>query len=180
MKRLRDIFHLFPVQLLILHLKKNQALLLFWLVLVAMMTGWVGEAFGIKYLFLGPEYLGEVNFFSFFLLGIAMAAFTMSWNTSSYMLNSFRIPFLATSTSPFGNFCINNAILPLIFITIYIIEIIGFQSDSELKSPGSVFIDVLGFVSGFALWMLIVTLYYRLTNKNIDKVLGKRKGMDKA
>jgi hypothetical protein len=56
---------------------------------------------GFHYLFLDPEYFGKVTFFSFFLIGIALGGFIFVWNITSYILNSFRFPFLATFERPF-------------------------------------------------------------------------------
>src|SRR5262245_12878870 len=47
----------FPVQLLLNNLKRNQVLLLCWIILFAMITGSFGKYLGIPYLFLDPEYL---------------------------------------------------------------------------------------------------------------------------
>ncbi|MBK8949726.1 MAG: hypothetical protein IPM68_12985 [Flavobacteriales bacterium] len=58
---LRRAVYFFPLQLLVLHLKKNHLLLFFWLVLWAYVTGNLGQKYGIPYLFLYPEYMGAVT-----------------------------------------------------------------------------------------------------------------------
>ena len=66
----------FPVQLLLNNLKRNQVLLLCWIILFAMITGSFGKYIGIPYLFLDPEYLNRVNFQSFFIMGVVIAGFS--------------------------------------------------------------------------------------------------------
>ena len=174
MSILRGIYYSFPCQLLILHFKKNQSLLLFWLLLFGLTSNHVGKVFGLGYLFLSPEYLSEVSNFSFFIIGVTLAGFIMTWNTSSYMLNSFRFPFLATNNKPFGHFCINNAILPILFLIWYSYLIIDFQTESELSSVKSIVSDLFGLYSGIAIWILLLSIYYLLTNKNMQKMLGRQ------
>ena len=65
----------FPIQLLILSLKKNQILLIFWFFIYAIITGNLGRTLGIPYLFLDPEYKNQVNFWSLYILGSSL------WNT---------------------------------------------------------------------------------------------------
>ena len=50
--------------------------MLCWIILFAMVTGSFGKYLGIPYLFLDPEYLNEVNFRSFFIMGSVLAGFT--------------------------------------------------------------------------------------------------------
>ena len=42
-----------------------------------MVGGYVFKPIGIPYLFLTPEYLGDVNFISYFIVGIVMGFFVM-------------------------------------------------------------------------------------------------------
>ena len=70
---LSAIYYSFPVQLLVLHIKKNQLLLFYWLLLFALVLSLVGGKFGIPYLFLDPEYLGRVDYRATFILEIGRA-----------------------------------------------------------------------------------------------------------
>jgi hypothetical protein len=58
-------FYSFPIQLLIVLLKKNHLLLLYWIILFGWVTNSSSQTFGIPYLFLDPEYMGSVGFTSF-------------------------------------------------------------------------------------------------------------------
>jgi hypothetical protein len=107
MKRLKkiqlfeDIFYSFPIQLLINHFKKNQILLLLWILLFAIIMQNSGTMLGIPYLFLDPEYMNSVDSRSFFILGISMGIFIMSFHITTYILDSYRFTFLGTIAKPF-------------------------------------------------------------------------------
>ena len=74
-----------PVQLLLTHLKRNQLMVLGWVILLAMVTGNFGKYLGIPYLFLDPEYLDRVGFRSFFILGLVTAGYAAAHNITSYI-----------------------------------------------------------------------------------------------
>jgi hypothetical protein len=76
---MKFIYYSFPVQLLILHVKKNKSLLLWWLLLFGIITYNIAASYGGAYLFLDPEYLGKVNFLSFFF-GLAGALVSFCWH----------------------------------------------------------------------------------------------------
>ena len=134
---LNKIFYSFPIQLFFLHLKKNHGLLLIWVLLFITVTGNFGRVFGIPYLFLDPEYLGQTGFLSFFVVGIVFGGFIMAFNISSYILDGPRYSFLGTLKRPFSKFFVNNLIIPLSFVIVYINEIVQFQQMSEQIEPGS-------------------------------------------
>src|SRR4030095_1461036 len=161
MQVLRNIFYSFPFQLALLHLRKFLFLLAPWILLIMMVTGNLFQRLGFHYLFLDPEYFGKVNFISFFLVGVALGGFIFVWNITSYILNSFRFPFLATFEQPFLRYTLNNAFIPLVFIVIYFFSIIRFQYYSELKSFYEVIIYQAALISGIAL-VLIVSLVQSL------------------
>ena len=115
-KWLINIWFSFPIQLLMLHLKYHILLTAIWLLLGSLITGDFAGAFGIKYLFWSPEYMGTVDFWSFFFLGLCFAGFAMTWNLTTYILTAHHFPFLASLARPFTKYCINNFILPLFFI----------------------------------------------------------------
>ena len=110
------IFYSLPVQLLLLHFKRYQLLLVLWYILFATVSGNFMQAFGANSLYLAPEYLGKVNALSTAFVGFAVGVFMMSWNISTFIVNTKHIRFLATTAQPFLKYCINNAILPLSFL----------------------------------------------------------------
>lgn len=169
---LRNIFFSFPVQLVLLHLRKFLFMLVPWLILVLMVTGNFLSRLGFHYLFLDPEYFGKVSFISFFFIGIALGGFIFVWNITSYILNSFRFPFLATFERPFLRYTLNNAIFPLIFIIIYFYSLIRFQYYSELKSFFEVITYQVALISGVTLMMIISVL--QSLNIHVERFVQRR------
>ncbi|MDV7399199.1 hypothetical protein RZS08_47755, partial [Arthrospira platensis SPKY1] len=103
-QRLRRIIYFFPLQLLVLHVKKNHMLLLCWLLLFLYVTGSLGVKYGIPNLFLYPEYFGRVGFFSHAIVGFALGGFIIAFNLYSYTMHGYRFPFIATLARPFLKF----------------------------------------------------------------------------
>jgi hypothetical protein len=166
-KLLRNIYYSFPVQLLILHFRSNLLLIFTWILLALLISGQVGNIFGIKYLFLSPEYLGHINFWSFFIVGFWFGAFLMSWNLTTYLLDAHRFPFIATMAKPFTKFCINNFIVPFSFFVFYFCYIVYFQSYYELRSFENIMWNCTGFLLGMTLLISLLALYFQFTNKDI-------------
>ena len=168
---LEAIFYSFPIQLLILHLKKNQLLLLCWLFLGLLVNQQFGKLLGIPYLFLDPEYLNEVGFKSFFIIGIALGGFTVAFHIASYILDAHKYNFVGILERPFGKFAINNSMIPLVFILIYVIAVVRFQIDNDLLTKLDIFLRVAGLLSGTTLMIILLFIYFRYTNKDIFKYL---------
>ena len=113
---LKGIYTAFPVQLFILHFRKYQVLLAFWYLLALIVNGNFLNYFGADALFLSPEYLGNVNPLSTLIVGISMGIFIMSWHITTFILHSNQFKFLATTSKPFLKYCINNSIIPILFL----------------------------------------------------------------
>ena len=157
----------FPFQLIITHLKHNLASLLFWFVLFFIVNGNLGAAFGIPLLFHSPEYLGEVSSLSFLLLGFSLGGFIMGFNTYSYIKLGALFPFLITINRPFFKFCINNALIPVVFVSIYLFKMTGFQLIEELASTGEVIMYSISFLAGIIVFLgLSFLFFFRLTKNN--------------
>lgn len=106
------------------------------------------KSFGADALFFVPEYLGNVNALSAATVGISMGVFFMSWNITTFILHTRRFKFLATASTPFLKYCINNSLLPLIFLAFYLAKSIQFNINKELLSTGEEVALVLGFLGG--------------------------------
>ncbi len=169
---IEKLIYSFPVQLLVNHIRKNHALLFSWVILFFVVTSNFGNLLGIPYLFLDPEYLGQTNFWSFFITGIAIGVFIMAFHTTSYIIDAEKFHFLAGLTRPFTKYCINNSIIPLFFIITYVAGIVNFQSNVEEKSTFSILIFVLGFIAGMAFMITLIFLYFWSTNKDLFKILA--------
>lgn len=170
--RLRRILFYFPFQLLFLHLKKNLLLLSIWGLLFGFITQSLAPRYGVPYLFLNPEYLDEVSVLSYFITGFACGGFVMAFNIASYILNSFRFPFLATLSHPFTKYCINNFIIPITFMVVYVLNIISFLKSEQMYTDFEIFMYLLGFLGGFSLFVVITLLYFFRTNTDIHRMFG--------
>lgn len=169
---IQKLFYSFPAQLAVMLVKKNQLLLIYWLFLIGFVTSTVGNRFGIPYLFLDAEYMGEVGFLSFFITGLALGIFYMAFNITSYMLNSFRFPFLASLYKTFEKYSLNNSLIPALFFAIYLFAVIRFQMFYQLKPFYEAMLCVLGLVCGVWLVTYLTIKYFRYTNKDIYKLFG--------
>jgi hypothetical protein len=168
---LRGLYHSFPIQLVLLHFKKFQVLLFFWFILFSTVNGTFMKTFGADSLYLAPEYLGNVNALAALFVGIAIGIFIMSWNITTFILFSRHFRFLATTSNPFLKYCINNGVLPLLFLVFYFIKAIEFDRVKELMSAGQIILMMLGFLSGLILIVVISLFYFFRADKNIIRRL---------
>lgn len=159
------IWYSFPVQLIFLHFRKYQLLLLFWFLLGSAVSGGFMNHFGADSLFLSPEYMGDVNFFSSFIVGTAFGGFMMSWNITTFILFSGYFKFLATSSRPFLKYCINNGSIPLLFTINYFVQLLRFNKINELMSNGESLLIGFGFIAGIIVFVFFSFLYFYGTEK---------------
>ncbi len=171
MLRSRSLYYSFPVRLVLLHLRNHLVLIGLWVLLALLMTGVAGRFYGVYYLLLTPEYHGEVNFWSFFLTGGACGMFFLIWNLTTYLLSAHRFPFLATLNAPFTKFGLNNSIIPLLFVSTYLIATIRFQGHDELTDFWPILRNVAGLLCGMGATLVALVAYLHLTNKNIAAFL---------
>lgn len=171
----KDIYFSFPIQLLLLSFKRHQFLLFFWLFLFAIIVGKFGAGIGTHSVLLDPEYLGHVGYLSFAVVGIGFGAMFITWNVVMYILNSHRFPFMASLQYPLGMFILNNAIIPGIFLITYVISVISFRVKYEFETPLQIGFEILGFVAGFVLVILITAVYFNFTNKNTGSIIQENK-----
>lgn len=177
---LRQFFYSFPIQLLLLHFRKNLLMLLIWVFLAVGITGHLGVSLGLNYLFISPEYRGEVDVVSFFLVGLGYGVFVMCWHLTVYLLYSARFYFLARLKRPFLVFCINNSILPLVFFILYVSQQIKFGTYFEMKTVYEYWDTVVGFASGVVLVLFILSFHFVFTNRVISNFfLNRRNNIQK-
>lgn len=168
---LRNIYYSFPVQLFILHFRKVQVLLLFWYLLGSTINSGFMKTYGADGLFFSPEYMGNVNIWSGAIVGVALGVFIMSWNITTFILHSKRCRFLATTTQPFVKYCINNAVLPLLFIGFYFYKLYVFDKSKELMSTGEVLILLAGILGGFILLLTVSFIYFFGAERTIQRTI---------
>ena len=153
----------FPSLLFLNHLKKNQVILFFWLMLFGIILWDWGKLYGVPYLFLDPEYLGEVNALSLFILGIAFGIFNTSFQITTFILDSARFRFLAGMRNAIVRFSINNSILPVLFLLLFSWQFVRFQTDRGLENPLISVLELLAFYLGFGLVVFLTMAYFRLS-----------------
>jgi hypothetical protein len=168
----KGLYHSFPIQLVLLHFKKFQVLLIFWFLLFSTINGSFMKSYGADSLFLAPEYLGNVNAMSAAIMGMAIGVFIMSWNITTFILFSRHFRFLATTSNPFLKYCINNGVIPLLFLIFYFIRAVEFDISKELMTPLEIVFVVLGFIGGLVLLIIISLFYFFRADKTILRRLS--------
>src|SRR5436190_14721366 len=162
-----NIIYSFPVQLFILHFRKYQVLLIFWYLLFSTVDSHFLKNYGADALFFVPEYMGTVNVMSAALVGIAMGVFFMSWNITTFILHTKRFKFLAATTKTFLKYCINNAVLPLLFLIFYLIRAFEFNINKELMTVGEILLLVFGFLCGLILVLAFSFAFFFSADRRI-------------
>lgn len=170
------VLHSFPIQLLLLHCRHYQVLLLFWVVLFSTLENGFARSFGAASLFLAPEYLGQVSFSSTFILGFAFGIFIMSWHITTFILHSKRFYFLATTNHPFAKYCFNNSIIPLAFLLFFAVESIHYQRYNELYDWATIGWISIGFLTGLFLVLFLSFTYFFRANRTILRAIQKKMG----
>ena len=168
---LRGTFYSLPVQLLFLHFRKYQVLLIFWILLFATVGGALMKSFGAEALFLAPEYMGNVNALGAAIVGIAIGIFIMCWNVTTFILFSRHFSFLAATQYPFLKYCVNNSIIPLSFLVFYLLKAYQYAHYKELIANVEIIFLSGGFLVGLLLVFTISFLYFFSADKTIFKKL---------
>lgn len=164
---LRGFYYSFPVQLLFIHFRKYQVLLIFWFILFSTINGSFMKTFGADSLYLAPEYLGSVNALGAGIVGISIGMFIMSWNIASFILLSRHFRFLAATTNPFLRYCINNFVIPLLFLIFYFIKAWQFIRYKELIPTSEYLMLTGGFLCGLILILFISFIYFFRADRSI-------------
>ncbi len=168
---LRRAFYSFPFQLLLMTFKKNFYYVLIWALFFGITTRLIGLRYGVPYLFLYPEYLNKVNFLSYLIMGFSCGGFIVAYNISSYVINSFRFPFLATLEKPFYVFFLNNLIIPVAFILTYVISVFHFRSFDN-DPPSLIAHHILGFIIGILIFMAITIFFFYFFDGDLLNLFG--------
>lgn len=157
---LHKIIYSFAFQLLLINLKKNQVLMVFWLLLFGFLVMDMGEIFGIPYLFLDPEFDNLVSWKSLFLMGFAFGVLSLSFHLTCYILDSERYRFLAKLKNPILNFAVNNSIIPIAFGITFSVRFANFQSTNGLENRSNIALELAFFWIGWLLLYLLAGKYF--------------------
>ncbi|MFL5786665.1 MAG: patatin-like phospholipase family protein [Flavisolibacter sp.] len=171
MAYLRGIFYSLPVQLLFLHFRKYQVLLVFWFILFSVVNGSFMKSFGADALFLAPEYIGNVNSLGTVIMGVCIGVFIMCWNITTFILFSRHFSFLAATQFPFLKYCINNSVIPITFLVFYLIKAYEFEHYKELVSNVEIIFLTGGFITGLLLILSLSFIYFFRADKTIFRKL---------
>lgn len=169
------ILKFFPLQLVFLQLKKSHFIVALWLIFIGLVTQNVGAKFGLPYLFLSPEYLGDVSWISYLILGFAIGGFFMAYHLYSYIILGPSFPFLVTFSRPFFKFSINNSTFPILFYCLLVANIYDVQHNEELIGLGEIIVEIIALTAGVILFILISVFYFFKTNLDILKLKGRKK-----
>lgn len=171
---IRKLYFSLPIQLVVTQIRYHKLLIFPWVFLFLTVTNNFGESFGVPYLFLRPEYLGEFGFGSMFILGAGMGAFIAAYEIVTYINTSYQFPFLAIEHRPFGVFFMNNLLIPILFLVVYAVRFIRLQIFLEGGFDWNFLFLLSGFFLGGMVIMLLIFAYFSRTNKNIVQMLGEK------
>lgn len=171
-KYLAGFWRSLPVQLFLLHFRRYQVLLVFWYILTATVAGDFMFTFGANSLFLAPEYYGDVSALSTAIVGFAIGIFVMSWNITTFILNGRNVLFLATTAQPFLKYCINNAMLPLLFLFFYLFRAVDYNHHQQLLNNMQIVLLICGFILGFILSIALSFIYFFGADRTIYRSIG--------
>ncbi|WP_158512996.1 patatin-like phospholipase family protein [Flavisolibacter tropicus] len=129
------------------------------------------KSFGANALFLAPEYLGNVNALSTAIVGASIGVFIMCWNITTFILFSQHFTFLAATQYPFVKYCVNNSVLPISFLTYFLIKSYSFAHYKELIPNIEIIFLTLGFLVGLLLMLTISFFYFFGADKTILRSL---------
>ncbi len=177
------IYHSLPMQLFLINLKKNGLILLLWILLFAIISSKFAKSYGVPFLFLDPEYLSKVDFWSLFIVGFSFGIFTMSYHITIYILESYRFQFLMIQHDPFTKFCLNNSFFPTLFMICYGYFFYDFQITQGFQDNYIIFKELTGFIFGFLMTIFLTFAYFRITGyaifkrftQNLNESLRQRK-----
>ncbi|MEL6731577.1 MAG: hypothetical protein AAFP83_10645 [Bacteroidota bacterium] len=177
MKKIRPLFEMIryslPIRLMIRQLQHHKSVLIFWGILIGIISGAIAKNLGGAYLFLEPEYLGEENFWSVFLVGSALGGFLFAYMITIYINESYRFHFISATQHPFYVLAYNNLLIPLIFILGYYYSFISYH----VSVYGGFSWEVGERVGGLTLGILAVFLlsaFYFFAQRSIFSRYGKK------
>lgn len=157
---IRNVWYSLPIRLVVRQLHSHKFLLLFWVFLIAILSGGIGESFGGSYLFLEPEYLGKENFWSTLLVGSALGAFLFAYMITFYINESYRFHFLGFCKHPFFLMAWNNLLIPGSFLVLYFYRFLTYHQTVEFEDSWQVFELFSGLILGILLVFVLSASYF--------------------
>lgn len=163
----KRLMYFFPLQLVLVHISRNHIILLLWAMLFGYVTNQIGLEYGVPYLFLDPEYMGQVSYWSYFIMGLATGGFIMAFHITSYITDCRKFSFIATLSKPFYKFSVNNSGIPLAFIVTHAYCIFMFRYKNEFGSTGQIVGFVAAYLFGVFTFITLTMTYFFSANRDI-------------
>lgn len=165
-------FYSFPIRLIALQLRQHPFLMLSWMFIYSITGGGLLHSMGGQHQALEPEYLGEVSFLSYFMVGAAIGAFIFAYSITLYINASYKFPFLVLRRAPFFTFVFNNAIIPGFFLLMYFYRLFEFEIHLNYQITPQFWVHVGGFtLGGFLIFSLLFAGFFA-ASKNIFQYFG--------
>lgn len=159
-RTIKAIWFSLPIRLVLRQLQHHKYILMFWVLLIGLVSGVFLKNFGGAYLFLEPEYLGRESFWSLFFVGSAIGGFLFAYMITIYINESYRFHFLAFAESPFYTLAFNNGLIPIAFLGYYYYEFIAYHVSVQQGFDTIVLEKVLGLTTGILAVFLMSATYF--------------------
>lgn len=167
-------YYSLPAQLLVMQVRYQKYVLACWVFFFLVTTNNFGEMLGLPYLFLEPEYLGELSFVSMFLTGCGMGTFITAYMISAYISDSYRFHFLAMERRPFLVFYQNNLLIPISFMVVYSVSFIQFQTYNIGHFEWDIVGKLMGAYAGLAAVTLFILINFIRTNRTFVQAISEQ------
>ena len=109
-----------------------------------------------------------------FIIGGAWAVFMMSWHITTFIIHSHRLSFMGATRHSFIKYCINNSIIPIVFLSWYLCHIVKHQIDFEHTGFFHIAKLILGFLSGIILVIIVSFSYFFRVDRDLLKAVLSR------
>jgi hypothetical protein len=96
----------------------------------------------------------------------------MAFHIASYIIMGYRFRFIATLSTAFFKFCINNSTIPLVFLIVFGIKLFIFYSNQAHFSINVTASYYFGFLIGNTVFILFSIFYFTKPTKVFLNYLG--------
>jgi len=172
---IKKLFSFFPLQLLFEQLKDHILIILTWVPLFLFILNIYGKYLGIPSLFLLPEYMDKINPVAFFFTGLSIGSLVMAYHLATYVTLIHKFPFVVRMPKPFFQFSINNSLIPVLYISIYIVQSFYFQRVKELLPVSQVLLNLLSLLAGILLFIYFTFGFFLIFYRKIPQKIHEFK-----
>lgn len=191
MSKLKSLFNAIyfslPVRLLVRQIQHHKVLLIFWVILLGVLSGWIGKNFGAAYLLLEPEYLGREDFWSLFIIGSSLGGFLFAYMVTLYISESYQFPFISHTRSPFYVLSYNNFLVPGSLLILYFYTFIHYHTELAGGLTSEVLYKIAGLTLGITVVFLLIATYFFARRgllsrygKKVEEQMAQRRGQQNS